>query len=131
MLNKIPFTAIALILVLVTHSARSEDIDLYTGGSSGGDPNVLIVLDNESNWAATMDTSPPADADSVAGCGGNTGSYYCAQKYALIKLLQKTDSTGAYGHRHGGIGIMMYGSGSNRAVISIRYPQDDLPTAQP
>ena len=40
-----------------------------------------------------MDSSPPADADSVAGCGGNTGSYYCAQKYALIKLLQQKDPT--------------------------------------
>ncbi|HET9833773.1 MAG TPA: hypothetical protein VFP91_18755, partial [Vicinamibacterales bacterium] len=93
----------------------AEDIDLYTAGSSGGDANVLIVLDNESNWSATMDSNPPADADSVAGCGGNPGSYYCAQKYALIKLLQKTDSTGAYVVGSSvGIGLMMYGSGDNK-----------------
>ena len=72
-LNKSLFAATALTLALATHSARSEDIDLYTGGSSGGDANVLIVLDNNSNWAATMDSNPPADAiplPAVAeGCG--------------------------------------------------------------
>jgi hypothetical protein len=76
---------------------------------------VLIVLDNEANWSATMDSSPPADADSVASCGGVTGSYYCAQKYALIKLLQQKDATGAYFLADSvGVGILMYGSGSNK-----------------
>ena len=45
-----------------------------------------------------------------------TGSYYCAQKYALIKLLQQKDATtGNYFVADSvGIGIMMYGSGSNK-----------------
>ena len=49
--------------LLVPSLTLAEDIDLYTGGSSGGDANVLIVLDNESNWDATMDSDPPADAE--------------------------------------------------------------------
>ena len=108
--------AAALTSLLLSPSLTlAEDIDLYTGGSSGGDPNVLIVFDNESNWGATMDNNPPADADTVAGCGGNTSSYYCAQKYALIKLLQSTDSTGAYiVGNNVGIGLMMYGGGTNK-----------------
>jgi len=108
-------TALLTGLLLAPNVALSEDIDLYTGGSSGGDTNVLVVLDNESNWGATMDSSPPADADSVASCAGNTGSYFCAQKYALIKLLQKTDSTGAYFVADNiGFGVMMYGDSSNK-----------------
>jgi type IV pilus assembly protein PilY1 len=108
-------TSLMSVLTIASGRAHAEDIDLYTGGSSGGDPNVLFVLDNESNWDATMDSNPPADADSVAGCGGNTGSYFCAQKYALIQLLQKTDATGAYFVGDNvGIGVMMYGSGSNK-----------------
>ena len=59
-------------LLVVPNLAHAEDIDIYTAQSSGGDANVLIVLDNESNWAATMDSNPPADADSYANCGGNT-----------------------------------------------------------
>src|SRR5262245_32833046 len=100
-------------LLIAPNLTRAEDIDLYTGGSSNGDPNVLIVLDNESNWDATMDSSPPSDLNSVAGCTG--GSYYCAQKYALITLLQKKDSSGAYiVGDNVGIGLMMYGSGTNK-----------------
>ena len=102
-------------LLLVPNAAHPEDIDLYSGASSGGDANVLIVLDNESNWAATMDSSPPADADTVANCGGNTGSYFCAQKYALIKLLNKKKPDLTYFVGDGvGIGLMMYGSGANK-----------------
>ena len=48
-------------LLLMPPLSHADDIDLYTGGSSGGDANVLIVLDNESNWDATMDSDPPAD----------------------------------------------------------------------
>src|SRR5215831_18813511 len=110
-MNRLVLTIASLMsaLMLASGPARAEDIDLYTGGSSGGDPNVLFVLDNESNWDAAMDSNPPADADSVAGCGGNTGSYFCAQKYALIKLLQKTDATGTYFVGDNvGVGVMMY-----------------------
>jgi hypothetical protein len=62
-------------------------------------------------WTAVRLPTP----DSVASCGGSTGSYFCAQKYALIKLLQKTDATGAYFVADNiGFGVMMYGSGSNK-----------------
>ena len=91
-----PILALALAsLLLVPELAHPEDIDIYTGGSSGGDSNVVFVLDNNSNWDATMDSNPPAGA--IALCGAkDAGSYFCAQKYALITLLQKTDATGAY-----------------------------------
>ncbi len=45
---------------LLPSQAWSEDIDIYTGSSAEGDANVLIVLDNESNWSATLDNNPPA-----------------------------------------------------------------------
>ena len=121
-------TAALMGLVLVPNLAHADDIDLYTGAGAGGTPNVLIVLDNNSNWSATMDSSPPADADSVAGCGGATGSYYCAQKYALIKLLQQKDATtGNYFIADSvGVGIMMYGSGSQQGRLHpVRGAEDD------
>jgi type IV pilus assembly protein PilY1 len=102
-------------LMLVPTLAHPEDTDIYSGAGAGGYPNVLIVLDNEANWSATMDSSPPSDADSVASCGGVTGSYYCAQKYALIKLLQQKIRTATTSSRTPvGVGIMMYGSGGNK-----------------
>lgn len=40
-------------LALAAFAARSDDIDLYTGGAdvTGASSNVLIVLDNSTNWA--------------------------------------------------------------------------------
>jgi type IV pilus assembly protein PilY1 len=102
-------------LLLMPNPAHPEDIDIYTGSASGGEPNVLIVLDNESNWSATMDSNPPVDADSYANCGGFPGSYYCAQKYALMKLLEKKSANGNYVVAPNvGIGLMMYGNGNNK-----------------
>jgi type IV pilus assembly protein PilY1 len=102
-------------LLLMPSLAHPEDIDLYTGPSSGGDANVLIVLDNQSNWASDGYTStPPADIDTVANCFGKTSTYYCAQKYALIKLLTQTNATGYVVGEKVGIGLMMYGSGTNK-----------------
>ena len=69
-----------LSLLLLPNLAHAEDIDLYTGTSPSGDVNVLIVLDNESNWAATLDNNPPADADTVAGCGANTRARTSARR---------------------------------------------------
>ena len=68
-------TAVLSGLLILPGLAHPEDIDLYTGGSSGGDSNVLIVLDNESNW-------------------DSTGAYFVGTNV--------------------GIGLMMYGSGSNK-----------------
>ena len=57
--------SICLIAVGTTLPAHAEDIDIFIGESSGGNdnPNVLIVLDNSSNWAAAnqgwpTDSSP-------------------------------------------------------------------------
>ncbi|WP_409524640.1 pilus assembly protein [Nitrincola sp. MINF-07-Sa-05] len=45
---------LTMLLFLVASSfAQAEDIDIFTGGTgaTGGLPNILIVLDNTSNWA--------------------------------------------------------------------------------
>jgi type IV pilus assembly protein PilY1 len=105
---------VLMTLGLCANVAYGEDIDLYTGDTSGGDSNILFVLDNESNWGATMGGTLPSDLNTVAACSDS--SYYCAQKYALISLLQKVDPvSGNHFIADGvGIGIMMYGSGANK-----------------
>ncbi|MDO8347769.1 MAG: PilC/PilY family type IV pilus protein [Rugosibacter sp.] len=47
-------TAVLMGGALLSSSARADDIDLYVGGeqSTGAAANVLIVLDNSTNWAA-------------------------------------------------------------------------------
>lgn len=54
-LKNIPLALTALCLFGATATPRADDIDLYTGGPavSGGVANVLIVLDNTSNFSAS------------------------------------------------------------------------------
>lgn len=49
-------TAMALTCLLVMAPSLADDIDLYTGGSAttGAASNVLIVLDNSTNWAGAL-----------------------------------------------------------------------------
>jgi len=107
------FVCALAFMALASNALHAEDIDLYYGGTTGGDANILFVLDNESNWSATMGGTLPSNLSTVANC--NDSSYYCAQKYALISLLQKTKADGSYFLADTiGVGIMMYGSGNNK-----------------
>ena len=102
-------------LGLCANIAYGEDIDLYTGDTSGGDVNVLFIFDNESNGGANLGGVVPSDMNAVTGCSAGDSTYYCAQKYALITLLQKVKTDGTHFIGDGvGVGIMMYGSGNNK-----------------
>jgi len=45
--------SVGMLAMLVSLLSLAEDIDIFVGGTtgSGGQPNVLIVLDNTSNWS--------------------------------------------------------------------------------
>jgi type IV pilus assembly protein PilY1 len=51
---KIAATIVALDIALTPVTVMAQDIDIFTGAAgSGGNANVLIILDNTSNWSAT------------------------------------------------------------------------------
>ena len=54
--------ALSLTLAMAPIIATGEDIDVFTGasGGSGASPNVLIVLDNSSNWSRQAQHWPDA-----------------------------------------------------------------------
>ncbi len=62
--------AIAMLTALLFESSplRADDIDLYVGGpqTSGAVANVLIVLDNSSNWAASNQNWPDGGKQGVS-----------------------------------------------------------------
>jgi len=50
-----PIKAACVLCALALFAARAEDIDIFTAGAGTAvRPNVLIVLDNSSNWSATF-----------------------------------------------------------------------------
>jgi type IV pilus assembly protein PilY1 len=64
------FAALLPLLGALAGPAVAEDIDIFTGGASNNadNPNVLIVIDNSSNWASNnqnwpADTNPPVPCE--------------------------------------------------------------------
>ena len=60
--RKSKFLALAMSIAMVLFPIRTiaEDIDIFVGASGGSatNPNVLIILDNTSNWAAAKQHWP-------------------------------------------------------------------------
>ena len=68
--------AAAFCLSLLSIWCWAEDIDIFVGGSGGeGDPNVLIILDNSSNWSAA-NQAWPIDTDPLCGNDCDKQGYY-------------------------------------------------------
>src|SRR6185369_8596961 len=54
-LVRTPIKAACVLCALALFAARAEDIDIFTAGAGTAvRPNVLVVLDNSSNWSATF-----------------------------------------------------------------------------
>ncbi|MBI5898187.1 MAG: hypothetical protein HZB40_03045 [Rhodocyclales bacterium] len=82
---------------LLSTQLRADDIDLYTGGASatGSNPNVLIVLDNSTNWAAANQGWPSgkqgeAELEAMAEVIGTLGDS------VNVGLLMAAGSNGGY-----------------------------------
>jgi type IV pilus assembly protein PilY1 len=93
--------------------ASAEDIDIFVGSSSGGGgANVLVVIDNTSNWADNAQHWP-SDTD----CGVTAQYQGQAELCALIKVVPTlTDTVN--------VGLMMFnqnGSGNCCSGGYIRY----------
>jgi type IV pilus assembly protein PilY1 len=102
--------ALAPVLFLAPLTSQGEDIDIYTGDTTGGESNVLLVLDNSTNWGGTMNSNPPQEAIDTCG-SGDAGTFFCAQKVALIRLLKARDpdDPSEYLIRPTlGVGLMLY-----------------------
>ena len=115
-LLKSSLAALAIGLGIAT-AAHAEDIDIFIGASSGTSdyPNVLIVLDNSSNWSATsqhwpLDPSPPAGADTAHACSATQ----CDQGYYEVKSIRSVvnalPTNALTGDVEVNIGLMMFNS---------------------
>ena len=49
--RKWPVVLVAVFALVLPLSTAAEDIDIFVASSSGGGANVLVILDNTSNWA--------------------------------------------------------------------------------
>lgn len=111
-------------------AAHADDIDLFTGTSAGSSdyPNVLIILDNSSNWSAAnqgwpTDTTPPVP------CGNdcNKQGYY---ELKAIRSVVNALPTDALGDVTINLGLMMFNnSTASRDGAYVRYHVRQLTAA--
>src|SRR5689334_5900050 len=82
--------AVLALTLLAPLSVNAEDIDLYTGlGGSGAVPNVLFILDNAADFAASAPTLTCNYADgsgSPSMAGTLAGIQQCALFNAVYSL---------------------------------------------
>lgn len=80
---------LAVMLSFQISSVLAEDIDIFTGdsGGSSADPNVLIVLDNSSNWSAN-NQGWPTDAAPPVNCGNDCNKQGYYELKAIRTVLQ-------------------------------------------
>ncbi|MDI1308763.1 MAG: PilC/PilY family type IV pilus protein [Methylotenera sp.] len=98
----------AVLLSIQVSTSIAEDIDIFTGdsGGSSADPNVLIILDNSSNWAAN-NQGWPTDAVPPVACGNDCNKQGYYELVALRKVLTslKKDVNGNIGVN---LGLMLF-----------------------
>lgn len=95
--HKLGLAAFAIWLIgLCPVIAWADDIDLFVGTSAGTSdyPNVLIILDNSSNWAAA-NQNWPTDAAPPVPCGNdcNKQGYYELKALRTVINSLPVDST--------------------------------------
>jgi len=65
--------------------SSAEDVDIFTAGAgTTAKPNILIVLDNSSNWSATLGTNSCATSP---GGNMNATTKFAAEMCALYKVV--------------------------------------------
>jgi type IV pilus assembly protein PilY1 len=63
--SKLLALALSIGISVCPFQATADDIDIFTGSSAGtaANPNVLIVLDNTSNWRSTLGSSTQGETE--------------------------------------------------------------------
>jgi type IV pilus assembly protein PilY1 len=111
-LRKLCVSALAA-MSLGTLPALGEDIDLFTAGSGGPAPNVLIILDNSANWNRNDQQWPG---------GGKQGQ---SELTALAQLMDAhviaNDATSPFIVEKMNLGLMMFTSAGSPTGAYVRY----------
>lgn len=120
MSNKLMKMAIAAVLAFAQGSVLAEDIDLFIGPPAGAPSNVLIILDNSSNWSAANQNWPTDSAPPVpCGSACNKQGYYELKAIRTVISGLPTDSSGNVAMN---IGLMLFNnSTATRDGGYVRY----------
>lgn len=97
--------AACLVCLALSSTSQAADTDIYIAAntSAATNPNILVVIDNSSNWSASFGNSAPA-------CSSNT-TKFCNELLALTTVLNGLNS-------NVNVGLAMFAeTGTNGAYI--------------
>ncbi len=103
---------LAALIGMLTHASlgMAEDIDIYaTNGGTMNNPNILIILDNSSNWAAA-NQNWPTDTNPPVPCGNdcNKQGYYELKALRSLVLGLAANYGDASGNVPLNLGLMLF-----------------------
>src|SRR4029450_503866 len=94
----------------------AEDVDIFTAGAgNSAKPNILIVLDNSSNWSATLGNNT---CMSSPGGNMNATTKFAAEMCALYTVMASIDDSVR-------VGLMMF-TESGDAGAYVRFGIRDM-----
>jgi type IV pilus assembly protein PilY1 len=110
--------AAACCALVLSGAALAEDIDLFTGVQpNGGEPNLLILLDNAGGWNADASfTCPEPGVVLPINAGKSVGFEQCALHSAVNSIASQPTLLGKVR-----MGMMMFGTSNNNGA-KFRYP---------
>ena len=99
----------------IAAAVHAEDIDIFIGASSGTSdyPNVLLVIDNSSNWSAA-NQNWPTDSSPPVACGNDCNKQGYYELKALRTVLNALPTNTLTGNIEVNLGLMMFNN-SNAA----------------
>ncbi|MGE3349744.1 MAG: pilus assembly protein [Ramlibacter sp.] len=108
-------TGVVAGLLLASTAARSEDIDIFTAGSTGtaGAPNIMFLLDNSANWSRASQKWPDSS--------GNQGE---SELEAIQNLLAGMSTTTPIN-----MGLALYNQSGSSYGGYIRFGSRDMTVA--
>jgi type IV pilus assembly protein PilY1 len=114
-------TLFVLASLLAASTAAAEDIDIYAGNSSGGNSNLLLVIDNSGAWNASSTTSQcPASVlhstlENSAGGVETCGIWRAVDSIGSTSLLGKLN-----------MALMLFSKGSVQGG-TLKFPSPNPP----
>lgn len=107
--GKLIASLIGLLLAFSPQCGKAEDIDIFIGASSGTAdyPNVLLVLDNSSNWSAA-NQGWPTDASPPVACGNDCNKQGYYELKALRTVINALPTNAITGDVEVNLGLMLF-----------------------
>ena len=124
-------SSLAALAIGIGFTVHADDVDIFVGASSGTSdyPNVLLVLDNSSNWSAA-NQNWPTDSSPPVACGNDCNKQGYYELKALRTVINALPTNALTGDVEVNLGLMMFNnSNASRDGGYVRFAVQKMSAA--